>query len=104
MPKDTETQIIELLKELKDERGLINVSLATMAESTGLSASTVHRAIKSLEDKGVISTYRKKSTEPQVILYKCEDIAAIMTQIENMEETIRTFEKILENIKAQLKS
>jgi DNA-binding MarR family transcriptional regulator len=89
MPKDTEVQIIELLKELKDEKGLINVSLSDMADSTGLSISTVQRAIKSLEEKGVIARYRKKSTEPQLIIYKSEEIVDMIEQIENTIETCR---------------
>ncbi|HLO11156.1 MAG TPA: winged helix-turn-helix transcriptional regulator [Pseudoneobacillus sp.] len=101
MPKDTETQIVELLKGLMEPTGLINVPLAAMAQETGLSVSTVWRALQSLEDKGVISIYKsKKSTEPNTILYKD---AEIMTLIEQAEAALEACHKLLQGIRQKLK-
>lgn len=101
MPKDTETQIVELLKDLKGPNGLVNVPLAIMAQETGLSTSTVWRALQTLEDKGIISIYKsRKSTEPNTILYKDAELA---TLVEQAEAALEACKMILDGIKEKLK-
>ena len=74
--------------------GKLQESVASIGEKTGYSNATVHRAIKMLEQKGVVTIQETSSqSEPNVILYTGNDNEELPSLVDKAEVAIANFQQ-----------
>lgn len=83
--------------------GKLQESVASIGEKTGYSNATVHRAIKMLEQKGVVQIQETSSqSEPNVILYTGNDNEEMPSLIDKAEVAIANFQQASNELQAIL--
>lgn len=83
--------------------GKLQESVASIGEKTGYSNATVHRAIKMLEQKGLVQIQETSSqSEPNVILYTGNDNEEMPSLIDKAEVAIANFQQASNELQAIL--
>lgn len=91
----TQKEIMDYIR-IHSKDGKLTKSLLDIAEDIGYSNTTIHRALKALEEKGLIEINTPdKPTEPNTIIYKGDknEIDEILAQGAKLSEEIKTLGK-----------
>lgn len=91
----TQKEIMDYIR-IHSKDGKLTKSLIDIAEDIGYSNATIHRALKALEEKGLIEINTSdKPTEPNTIIYKGDknEIDEILAQGVKLSEEIKTLGK-----------
>lgn len=94
----TQKEIMDYIR-IHSKDGKLTQSLLDIAEQIGYSNATIHRALKSLEEKGMIEiSAPEKPTEPNTIIYKGEknDIDELLSQGVKLSDELQNISERLQ--------
>lgn len=90
IPNKRTTQDILHYIKMHASEGKLKESMMTIAEGTGYSNATVHRSIRSLQEKGWIQVIpSKKHRMPNIIYYLGPEVDEVYDIIERAEIAVR---------------